>query len=530
MRTAPPRAGGWLAGVLLLAVVASVPSARAATHRLAVVASQNIGGAGTPALRYADADAHKVRDVLVQLCGFEPAAIRFLPDAGRAELMAALTDVGRRARNHVARGDEVLLLVFYSGHADREGLLLGRNKLYYEELSHVVDLSGASVRLQIVDACHAGSLTRRKGATPVPGFLVDVDSSLAAEGRVVITSSSEDEYSQESDAIGASYFTHFMVGGLRGAADADADGRVTLDELYAHLYDETLYHTAGTRAGPQHPEYDFDLSGQGTIVLADLNVATASLVFPPDENGRYAVFDRRSRSFVGEVESRADPVRLAVTPGAYIVQRRDGDRLERGEVRLAEGDEVDVDGLAMAEHEFADDVAKGLALRWKRRTRVVVRAGGGVHAVLQPQLRDEYFPTLPLLSLGAGLEWRGHPRTELLADVAFGRASYTLPGYYETESVETHVDAGLSYRLVEDLSGFRLAIGPRFAMLTYGRRPPGDFLAGFSVGVDGGLGLRFRDTAGVALDVRAGYLLNHTAMENQSHVHLQALLRLDLAL
>jgi hypothetical protein len=518
-----------LVAVALVALAASAP-AHAATRRLAVVASQNSGGHGTTPLRYADADAFKVRDVLVQLCGFDAELVRFLPDAGRAELVAALAEATRRARAYTEAGDAVLLLVFYSGHADRDGLLLGRSRLSFEELDGFVELSGAQVKLQLVDACHSGAATRSKGATPVPSFLVDVDSSLASQGRVVIASSAADEYSQESDAIGASFFTHFMVSGLRGAADADGDLRVTLDELYRHLYDETLYHTAGTRTGPQHPEYDFDLSGQGTLVLADLRVASASLVFPPDEEGRYTVFDRRRRAYVGEIGARGGPVRLAVAPGAYIVQRRDPDHLGQAEVRLDTGDEVDVDGLVLEEHAYTDDVAKGLALRWKRRTRAVIRAGGGVHAVLQTRMREDYFPTLPLVSLGAGIEWRGRPRSELIGDVSFGRAEYALPGYFDQRAAEAHLDIGVSYRLVEDLSGFRLAIGPRFAMLTYQRTPPGDFLAGFSIGLDGGIGLRFRDNVGVALDARVGYLLNHTALENQSHVHLQTLLRLDLAL
>jgi len=519
-----------LLGLALILVIAVPVESSGATRRLAVVASQNHGGPGTIPLRYADADAWKVRDVLVELGGFAPDAVRVLPGAGRAELIAALTEIGRRARALSSAGDAVLLLVFYSGHADREGLLLGRQHLPFAELTEAVERSGAQVQLQIVDACHAGSLTRPKGATPVPSFLVDVEDALAAEGRVVITSSAEDEYSQESDLVGASYFTHFMVTGLRGAADIDGDLLVTLDELYRYLYSETLYHTAGTRSGPQHPAYSFDLSGQGTLVLADLRVASAALVFPPDETGRYAIFDRRNRTFVGEIDGPREPVRLAVAPGAYLVQRRDSERLERTEVRLAAGEEVDVDGLAMEEGSFADDVAKGLALRWKRRARFVIRAGGGVHVALQPAMREAYFPTLPLIALGAGVEWRGQPRTELIADAAFGRATYELPGLYHQDSVESHLDAGLSYRFVKDLSGFRLAIGPRFALLSYWRQPPGDQLAGFSLGIDAGVGMRVRDRAGVALDVRAGYMLNHTAEEDQSHVHLQALLRLDLAI
>lgn len=515
----------------LLVLLGSAEAARGATHRLAVVASQNLGGPGTVPLRYADADAHKVREVLVELCGFSRESIRFLPDAGRTELIRALSEMATLARAvEAAPGEQVLVVLFYSGHADRDGLMLGRSRVSYEELDRLVEGSGATVRLQLIDACHAGSATRVKGATPVPAFLVEMDGSLASEGRVVISSSAEDEYSQESDALAGSFFTHFMVSGLRGAADADGDRRVTLDELYRHLYDETLYHTSGTRAGPQHPEYAYELTGQGAILLADLQGASASLLFPTDEQGRYVIFGRRSRSLVGQITEPAEPLRVAIAPGTYIVQRRDAERIKSAQVTVRAGEEVDIEALAMEEREFVDEVAKGLALRWRRKTRVVLRAGGGLHVVPQPALREAYFPTMPLASVGVGVEWRGRPRTELLVDASFGRAATTLPGLYAIESVETHVDAGVSYRFVADWSGFRLAIGPRFSMLSYHRQPPGDSLAGFSAGVDGGLGFRIRDRAGVFLDTRVGYLLNDTAVEDQSHVHVQTLLRLDLAL
>lgn len=532
MSFSPPTRSAWWAGSLLaLTLLLPAGDATAETHRLAVVASQNHGGPGTTPLRFADADAWKLREVLVELGGFPRDQVRFVPDVSRNQLIAVLVESGRRAAKLQGEGDEVLLLVFYSGHADREGLRLGSAVLRYEELDHLVESSGARVRLQVIDACHAGAATRIKGASPVESFVVEMDPELASEGRVVITSSAADEVSQESDALGGSYFTHFVVTGLRGAADHDGDLRVSLDELYRYLYQETLFHTSGTRAGPQHPEYEYDLRGQGSIVLSELDGPSASLLFPEDADGQYWVFDRRNRAFVGEVDAPDGPVRLAVAPGRYLVQRRSTDRLESAEIQLAGGDEVDVDGLAMVERDFDDDPTKGsVALRWQRRTRFLVRVGGGVHTVPQAELAAEYFPTMPLVAVALGVEWRTAPCMELTFDAAFGTARYRLDGYYQTDITETHVDIGTSFRLVQRVRSLRLAIGPRFALLAYRRAPLGDSLAGFSAGVDGGVGIRFDDRAGIALDARAGYLLNRTAVENQSHVHIQILLRLELAL
>jgi uncharacterized caspase-like protein len=61
-------------------------------------------------------------------------------------------------------------------------------------------------------------------------------------GYAFLTSSSPDEVAQESDHIGASFFTHYLVSGLRGAADVTGEGKVTLNEAYQFAFNETLGH------------------------------------------------------------------------------------------------------------------------------------------------------------------------------------------------------------------------------------------------------------------------------------------------
>ena len=59
-----------------------------------------------------------------------------------------------------------------------------------------------------------------------------------------MASSSATELSQESDQLASSYFTHHLLLALRGAGDANQDGKVSLDEAYRYTYNRTL---AGTR-------------------------------------------------------------------------------------------------------------------------------------------------------------------------------------------------------------------------------------------------------------------------------------------
>src|SRR5690606_7938624 len=135
-------------------------------------------------------------------------------------------------------------LVYYSGHADEKGLLLGTQGVDYRVFRDRMNALGADVRIAVVDACASGALTRMKGGRPVPAFMVD--KSAHSQGYAFLTSSSGSEVAQESDRIRGSFFTHALNTGLRGAADASRDGRVTLHEAYQFAYHETLERTAST--------------------------------------------------------------------------------------------------------------------------------------------------------------------------------------------------------------------------------------------------------------------------------------------
>ena len=58
----------------------------------------------------------------------------------------------------------------------------------------------------------------------MPPFLRD--SSNQVQGFAFLSSSSADEDAQESDRIGASFFTYYFVTGLRGAAGSSGAARI----------------------------------------------------------------------------------------------------------------------------------------------------------------------------------------------------------------------------------------------------------------------------------------------------------------
>src|SRR5205814_4122811 len=161
----------------------------------------------------------------------------------------------------------------FSGHSDAQNLHLGADDLSSEELSKLVRLSPAKLKVLLLDSCRSGALTRVKGGHQVPPFQIRVEDQLRFEGYAVITSSSAGEDAQESDALRSSIFTHHFLAALRGPADLNHDGLVTLGEAYAYAYEQALKSSMATVVGSQHATYDYDLHGRADPVLADLRGA-----------------------------------------------------------------------------------------------------------------------------------------------------------------------------------------------------------------------------------------------------------------
>ncbi len=309
------------------------------TRRFALIAASNEGGDGRATLRYAHSDAASVAKVLQELGGIHADDTLLLLGADRNSLNQAIARLAAKVDHEKSRS-RVEVLMYYSGHSDETGLLLGQELFGWKELRSTLADLPADVRIAILDSCASGSLTRVKGGRVMAPFLVDTSSDV--KGHAILTSSSADEVAQESDRIQASFFTHYLVSGLRGAADFSRDGRVTLNEAYQYAFHETLARTEGTRGGAQHAAYDINLSGAGDLVLTELRKGTAGLVFSDDIDGRIFVRDSRD-VLVSEIRKYGGrPMELSLPPGTYrlFLQREAGAFESR--VTLDEGKRTNV--------------------------------------------------------------------------------------------------------------------------------------------------------------------------------------------
>jgi hypothetical protein len=307
-------------------------------RRYALIASANDGGRDRPRLRFADSDALATARVLQSLGGVRQSDVVLLPSATRASLETAFSQLGTRIASRSAEPRRSELFVYYSGHSDELGLLLAGERVAYSEMRRWIDSTGAEVRIAVLDSCASGAVIRERGGVHRPPFLSDL--SVNARGHAFLTASSADEAAQESDRIQGGFFTHYFLSGLRGAADASRDGRITLAEAYQFSYDETLRRTAAISGRAQHPAYDIQLAGTGDLVLTDLRSNAARLVLDEKLEGRIFVRDGAGRLMVELHKQPRYPVQLGFDAGAYDVLLDGGGLTYRAHVVLSDGGAV----------------------------------------------------------------------------------------------------------------------------------------------------------------------------------------------
>lgn len=303
--------------LLVLWLLAS--AAQAETRRLAIVVGNNAGSLSQKPLRYAETDAGKFARVLVELGGVREPDLFLLQGARLAELEDVIGRVQRRTKQlHAQPATRVVLLFYFSGHSDGVSLELGEDKLSYRRLRERLEGSQADVRLLIVDSCKSGALVSSKGGSLGPSFEIAMQDDLATTGEITLTSSAADELALESADIRASFFSHHLTTGLRGAADKSGDGLVTLEEAYQYSYARTVLDSDSTLQGRQHPHYEYRLSGKGELVLTDLGRKASSLQLPKGFS-RALVVDLLRDQIVAELSERSN-VLLALPAGKYALQ------------------------------------------------------------------------------------------------------------------------------------------------------------------------------------------------------------------
>lgn len=428
---------GAIAIALAIAALAWSASARAEPVRILVSAGHKLGLAAERPLKYADNDAARVRDVLVGLGGVRPEHAFVVVEPSRAQLFGAIDRARAEAQKHKA--DEVSLVFYFSGHGDREALHLGDERVPMSDLQAKLAEVPAALRIAVTDACRT---TREKGFVADEPFAISATTSPQATGQVWLHASSDGEAAQESDELQGALFTHAWINGLRGAADANGDARVTLDEAFAFAHAQTLIRSSKSSGVVQKPEAVVNLRELAPVVLTQTASRLATISLPQARDTHFLVYTSGAKSVLSELWSSPDRrIALSVPPGRYVVLRRLGGAGGTAQIALGEGEQRKLEDGDFAATSLEALARKGEApdkppppppTHGSHELSVGYEAGADTRTGLVQGPRAGYAFAFAsrryALSVGGGADFSGRALDSAKESVAsgFGRASFEL--------------------------------------------------------------------------------------------------------
>jgi len=257
---------------------------------------------------YGDQDALGFAEIIESTTGFQF-------DAANVHVLVGEKATFKRIREELLwlskHKNANRVYVFFSGH----GILDESGYVYFmpwdsdPEMPRVLgiradylleDLKQISARelVLFIDACHAASVLSGgvgKGGSNVSDALLSVfhDEKYEADEdvRMVFLSSGNNEYSYEDPDAKQGIFTHFLIAGMKGAADSDHDGIVTAAELFGYLQDKVpkraqqLYGSKKPQTPSHSPEFktEFEFATNLHSVIIDVSGPRSSLSALPRE-------------------------------------------------------------------------------------------------------------------------------------------------------------------------------------------------------------------------------------------------------
>jgi hypothetical protein len=306
---------------------------RPAPHMYGVIVGSNPGGAGQERLKFAEQDATRVAGLLGELGKYKSDDVRVLLHPEPEQVLGTLDSLAGSLRADRDAGEQAVLFFYYSGHARAKSINLGARELSLSELRERLLSLPTTLTVVVLDACQSGAFSRPKGAYPAADFSFNSVSRLNTSGIAVMASSSASELSQESDLLGASYFTHHLLVALRGGGDDNRDGRVSLDEAYRYAHDHTLADTSRTAVGGQHPTLQTDLTGRGDVPLSYPAEAKAQIELPKELSGQILIQKPSGGAVMAELyKASGRSLLLALPAGRYDLVLRES-RDNRSPVR-----------------------------------------------------------------------------------------------------------------------------------------------------------------------------------------------------
>jgi hypothetical protein len=224
----------------------------------------------TRRLKWAVNDARAFYRHLVDVIQIPPENVTLLlnRDASLSRLRSSLgTHLKKKA------GKQDMVIIYFAGHGatekdvlspDGDGLEkyllpydvdpqdLYASALPMREISHIFYRIQSQRIIFIADSCYSGASGGR--TISLSGIRANIsdaflDRIAGGKGTVILTASGANEVSAEDEKLQHGVFTFYLLEGLAGAADADKDGLVTVDEAYRYV----STHVPRATGQEQHP-------------------------------------------------------------------------------------------------------------------------------------------------------------------------------------------------------------------------------------------------------------------------------------
>ncbi|WP_040005832.1 caspase family protein [Fibrisoma limi] len=202
-------------------------------------------------LRFADRDARQMVTFLRSKQGgnVPVSHIRLLTNrqATRANIQRALT-VFQQAK----AGDRVIL--YFSGHGLSDSFVPFDVKansvtslLTHRDIKSAFHASKATTKLCVADACMSGGMTRPQADSKIVARTLAGRVSDGSNVAMLLASRST-ESAVEARRLEGGVFTHYLLQGLNGRADHNADGIVSIRELHQYVSPLVRKMTRGRQA------------------------------------------------------------------------------------------------------------------------------------------------------------------------------------------------------------------------------------------------------------------------------------------
>lgn len=260
-------------------------------------------------------DVTSTHEILVapERGGFDPVNCHLMIDYSkedgskpiRSNLMSSIKSISRTAKSND------YLLFFFSGHgieengksyllpADARINVLGDTAIPIDWIKETMKKSKARAKVLILDACHSSAI---KGKAESGRMTKGLHDSIfpAPRGFAILSSCTMNQVSYEMPNGKNSVFTYFLNEGLKGDADFDNDGKITIPDASRYATEKTL-EWASNEGVEQSPTLEYNVVRD--LILVQVPTRKTDLeetkVTPPEVLDLFQ-FISRIRFFFGE--------------------------------------------------------------------------------------------------------------------------------------------------------------------------------------------------------------------------------------